>query len=298
MTESGILILPVDSGYTEHPGAPNSLGRQLVVQGQIQNGATVTSRPARPTTTPARGREAPRNGADINTRTRSNGGRGQVAPCQLRAAGRPSHACAHVALTHAHTHAQAGDQATRRPPQIRDTTRPDPTGATNSRQTPLAVCCIAFCSSFIHGTCMRLQARPVPLGHDMTSSRFACELVSSRQQSQRLPENLESPSHNKHPTNPTTPHLTSPRLAPPRLAPLRLAPSLPLSYSRTVSLPGLCLGPALGPYREFGLLLPRVPRQSSLVTTWTPAFFPLLPCWPGPGPGPPCPTKQVGGRYM
>lgn len=171
---------------------------------------------------PLKRERAPRNGTDINTRTRSNGGRGQVAPCQLRAAGRPSHACAHVALTHAHTHAQAGDQATT-PNTGYHQTRPDrghqqPPDATRSLLHRLR-------SSFIHGTCMRLQARPVPLGHDMTSSRFAGELVSSRRQSQRLPENPRSPSPNKHPTNPTTPHLTSPRLASPRSSAPRPQPA-------------------------------------------------------------------------
>lgn len=55
---------------------------------------------------------------------------------------------------------------------------PDPTRPASSRQTPLAVYRIlswlrsVYHSSFTHGTCMRLQAVPVPLGHDMTSSRF------------------------------------------------------------------------------------------------------------------------------
>lgn len=60
----------------------------------------------------------------------------------------------------------------------RETRRPPNTGYHQTRQghqqPPDATRSLlhSFCSSFIHGTCMHLQAVPVLLGHDMTSSRF------------------------------------------------------------------------------------------------------------------------------
>lgn len=70
--------------------------------------------------------------------------------------------CNHAPRTHAQPSRDQGDHP------IRDTTRPDK--ATNSRQTPLAVCCtlshyvVATTLSFIHGTCISLAGRTSPVG--------------------------------------------------------------------------------------------------------------------------------------
>jgi hypothetical protein len=99
---------------------------------------------------------------------------------------------------------------------------------------------------------MRLQAIPVPLGHDMTSSRFAGELASS--DSPKDSQEGEEKSHplNKHPTNPTTPHIASPRSSAPR--------PQPATFVFPDSIPSrLSLGPVLRTGHAHHL---------SLVRTW------------------------------